>query len=266
MRSAARAISRSAARGTTVSSNGLRRDSLGTPVLCPTAPYLACGNCCAPAHQLTCSTVRLERAHERSCFFDTLAEYQWARDAAGLMPASIDQLVKPVIEVCEHYNVVPWQLTSAALDRYFTGPGKRARSTVRAKINKIDAYFVFLEQRYAGEIHRLFGSVVESPVAPFNRPRHRGDFGLREPPSQRAMREFVPAWRNALPQARKEAVACMQGLRHGEDSRPVRGTGRGAVRCRTRGRALGVGALGPVRGSGQGRAGVRAPAAGGVPV
>ncbi|WP_405996210.1 site-specific integrase [Streptomyces sp. NBC_00986] len=145
---------------------------------------------------------------ERSYFFDTLAEYQWARDAAGLMPASIDQLVKPVIELCEHYDVVPWQLTPAALDRYFAGPGKRARPTVLAKINKIDAYFAFLEQRYAGEIHRLFGAVVESPVDSFNRPRHRGDFGLRVPPSQRAMREFFKAWRDALPQARKEAVAC----------------------------------------------------------
>ncbi|MFC7983402.1 site-specific integrase [Streptomyces sp. NPDC057336] len=146
-----------------------------------------------------------------------------------------------MIEVCEHYNVVPWQLTSASLHRYFAGPGKRARSTVRAKINKIDAYFAFLEQRYAGEIHRLFDSVVESPVDPFNRPRQRGDFGLRVPPSQRAMREFFAAWRNASPQARKEAVACMQGLRHGEDRRPVRGTGGGAVRCGTQGRAPGVG-------------------------
>ncbi|WAU78497.1 hypothetical protein O1Q96_01320 (plasmid) [Streptomyces sp. Qhu-G9] len=53
---------------------------------------------------------------ERSYFFDTLAEYQWARDAAGLMPTSIDQLVKPVIELCELYGVVPWRLTPTALD------------------------------------------------------------------------------------------------------------------------------------------------------
>ena len=123
------------------------------------------------------------------------------------MPASIDQLVKPVIELCEHYDVVPWQLTPTALDRYFAGPGTRARSTVLAKISKMDAYFAFLEQRYAGEIHRLFGAVVESPVDPFNRPRHRGDFGLRVQPSQRAMREFFAAWRAVLPQSRKEAVA-----------------------------------------------------------
>lgn len=147
-------------------------------------------------------------ADQRAYFFDTLAEYQWARDAAGLMPSTIDQLVKPVIEVCDHYGLVPWELTPKHVDRYFAGPGKRARGTVRTKINNIDGYFAFLEQRYAGEIARRFGTAVESPVDPFNRPRHRGDFGLRIPPSQRAMREFFAAWRDALPQARKWAVSC----------------------------------------------------------
>jgi integrase/recombinase XerC len=79
---------------------------------------------------------------------------------------------------------------------------------VRAKITRIDGYFAFLEQRYAREISRLFGAMVESPVDPFNRPRHRGDFGLRMPPSQMAMTRFFAGWRNALADARKEAVAC----------------------------------------------------------
>jgi hypothetical protein len=62
---------------------------------------------------------------ERAYFFDTLAEYQWARDTAGLMPNTIDQLVKPVIEVCEFYDLVPWRLVPRDLDRYFAGPGKQ---------------------------------------------------------------------------------------------------------------------------------------------
>lgn len=49
---------------------------------------------------------RAEQQDERSHFLDTPAEYQWARDAAGLMPSTIDQLVKPV------------------LDHYFAGPGE----------------------------------------------------------------------------------------------------------------------------------------------
>ncbi|CAL2056672.1 protein of unknown function [Streptomyces murinus] len=86
--------------------------------------------------------------------------------------------------------------------------GKRAPSTLRAKFGKIDASFAFLEQCYAGEIMRRFGHGVESPIDPFNCPRHRGDFGLRIPPSQTAMRDSFGRWRVGLPNARKYLVAC----------------------------------------------------------
>ncbi|WP_405810239.1 MULTISPECIES: hypothetical protein [unclassified Streptomyces] len=124
------------------------------------------------------------------------------------MPGTIDQLIKPVIEVCEYFQLVPWQLQPRHVDHYFSGPGKRARSTIRTKMNQIDGYFAFLEQRYAGEIGRRFGVLVESPVDLLNRPRRRGDFGLRIPPSRAAMKEFFCRWHRDLPSARKEAVAC----------------------------------------------------------
>ncbi len=144
---------------------------------------------------------------ERTFFLDTVAEYQWARDVAGLAATTLDRLVKPVIEICEHYGEVAWRLTPRLVDKYFSGPGKRGRSTVRQKMNLLDSYFAFLEQRYAGEIARRFGVAVESPIDPFNRPRHRGDFGLRVPPSQRAAREFFARWRDSLDQARKPVIA-----------------------------------------------------------
>ncbi|MEV0449841.1 site-specific integrase [Streptomyces sp. NPDC050600] len=151
---------------------------------------------------------RISAQDEESFFLDTLSEYQWARDAAGLAPTTLDGLIKPVVEVCEYYGTVPWQLSSREIDRYFAGAGKRAPSTLRAKFGKIDAYFAFLEQRYAGEIMRRFGHGVESPIDSFNRPRHRGDFGLRIPPSQTAMRDFFVRWRADLPNARKYLIAC----------------------------------------------------------
>jgi integrase len=151
---------------------------------------------------------RMSAQDEESFFVDTLEEYQWARDAAGLAPSTLHHLVKPVIEVCEHYGTVPWRLTPREVDKYFAGAGKRAQSTLRNKITKIDGYFAFLEQRCAGEILRRFGAVVESPIDRFNRPRHRGDFGLRVPPSQTAIREFFARWRRELPAARKYTVAC----------------------------------------------------------
>lgn len=140
-------------------------------------------------------------------FHDTLAEYSWARDVAGVGAATLPKLLSPVIEVCRFYNVVPWRLSSRDLDGYFAGPGKRKHSTMRKKIIHIDCYFAFLEQRYRGEIARRFGVTVESPVDAFNRPRHRGDFALRIPPSRRAMTEFFQAWRADLPGARKYPIA-----------------------------------------------------------
>ncbi|MFE2587655.1 tyrosine-type recombinase/integrase [Streptomyces anthocyanicus] len=145
---------------------------------------------------------------EQAFFMDTLVEYQWARDLAGLASSTLDALTKPVIEVCDHYQLVPWRLTPRHVDAYFAGPGKRQAPTIRSKLNKIDHFFAFLEQRYAHEIFQQFGAMVESPIDPFNRQAHRGDFGLRVPPSARATKEFFAAWRSDLPNARKEAVAC----------------------------------------------------------
>jgi hypothetical protein len=73
---------------------------------------------------------------------------------------TLDHLVQPVLELCD-FDVVAWRLTPRQLDQYFAGPGKRASSTMRSKSNKIDHYFTFLEQRYAGEILRRFGVAVE---------------------------------------------------------------------------------------------------------
>ncbi|WP_251982802.1 hypothetical protein [Streptomyces violaceusniger] len=128
-----------------------------------------------------------DREDEQLFFMDTLVEYQWARDVAGLASSTLDGLTKPVIEVCDHYGVVPWRLSPRHVDAYFAGVGKRQAPTVRSKLNRIDHFFAFLEQRYAHEIFRRFGAAVESPIDPFNRHAHRGDFGLRVPPSARAV-------------------------------------------------------------------------------
>lgn len=144
---------------------------------------------------------------EQAVFLDSVAEYLWARDVAGLAAATLEHLTQPVIEICRHYDLVAWRLTPRHLDMYFAGPGKRGRGTMRSKINRLDHYFAFLEQRYGGEIARRFGVTVESPIDPFNRPVHRGDFGLRIPPSRRATREMFASWRTALDTARKPVIA-----------------------------------------------------------
>ncbi|MFC9840869.1 tyrosine-type recombinase/integrase [Rhodococcus sp. NPDC127530] len=152
-------------------------------------------------------TAAVSTGDEQSLFLDTVAEYQWARDTAGLAPATLDGLTKPIIEICRYYDLTPWRLTPRQVDKYFAGVGKRARATVRRKMTLIDNYYAFVEQRYAGEIARRYGVAVESPIDPFNRPKHRGDFGLRIPPSRRATREFFGRWRESLQDSRKPVIA-----------------------------------------------------------
>ncbi|WP_405834343.1 hypothetical protein [Streptomyces sp. NBC_01176] len=87
-----------------------------------------------PANLVTQQRRRQARitVHGKESFcLDTLSEYQSARDAAGLAPVTLDGVIRPVIEVCEFYGTVPWQLASRKVDRYFAGPGKRAQSTLR---------------------------------------------------------------------------------------------------------------------------------------
>lgn len=144
---------------------------------------------------------------EHDFFRNTLVEYGWARDVAGLSPATLQRIMYPVIEICDYFDCVPWRLTQKQFDQYFAGPGKRSHATIRKKTVQIDNYYRFLEHRYAGELLRAFGVGVESPVDPFNRPRHRGDFALRIPPTRRAMTAFFADWREALPRSRKYHVS-----------------------------------------------------------
>lgn len=101
-----------------------------------------------PADAGLADVVTLQRRREaevrdgdEDCFFaDTLLEYQWARDVAGLAPSTLEKLIKPVIEVAGYYGLPAWRLTPRQVDKYFAGPGKRAPATVRQKLNRIDGY------------------------------------------------------------------------------------------------------------------------------
>ncbi|KUN49319.1 hypothetical protein AQJ27_02025 [Streptomyces olivochromogenes] len=118
---------------------------------------------------------------EQGFYLETVSEYLWARDVAGPAPTTLENLVRPVMELCSFYDLVPWRLTPRYVDRFYVGQGRRARSTVRSELTKIDSYFAFLEQRCAGEIARRFGATVESPVDTFNRPVLRGTSACESP-------------------------------------------------------------------------------------
>ncbi|MGW1755396.1 hypothetical protein [Streptomyces mirabilis] len=48
---------------------------------------------------------------ERALYQDSLAEYVWPRDVAGLSPRTLESLVQPVLEICSYYDVMPWRLS-----------------------------------------------------------------------------------------------------------------------------------------------------------
>ncbi len=106
---------------------------------------------------------------EQSLFVDTLAEYQWARDVAGLAASTLDKLIQPIVEICQYYGVVPWRLTPRQVDRYFAGPGKRGRSTLRQD-----------------QPHRRLLRVPRAALRRRDRPPVRGRGGLADRPVQSA--------------------------------------------------------------------------------
>jgi hypothetical protein len=76
-------------------------------------------NAAEPAEESLTDVLTLQRqtaafsdsGDEVAFFLDTVAEYTWARDVAGLAATTLRQLVQPVIEVCDFYDTVPWRLT-----------------------------------------------------------------------------------------------------------------------------------------------------------
>ncbi|MFF8798071.1 hypothetical protein [Streptomyces globisporus] len=65
---------------------------------------------------------------EQGFYLETVSEYLWARDVAGLAPSTLENLVRPVLELCSFYDLVPWRLTPRHVDRFYTrgaGPVRR---------------------------------------------------------------------------------------------------------------------------------------------
>lgn len=137
-----------------------------------------------------------------------MAEYVLARLAHGVADSTIRSEIAAVAEFWEVVGVPVWEVTVAHAD-HFLGRHQRGNtaSTRRGKATAIDSFFAFLELRYAGEIHALTGQVVASPIDACNRPRHRGEFTVRVPPSSRDLAAFFVTWREALPHERRWLTA-----------------------------------------------------------
>lgn len=194
---------------------------------------------------------RMSAQDEEGFFVDALAEYQWARDSAELAPSTIDQLIKPVIEVCDFYGTVPWHLTPRDVDKYFAGPGKRAQHAPAE-----------------AQPHRRVLRLPRTALRPRDHDAVRRDGGVTGRPVQ----QVCPPWglRAADPTltdgdegvlrplagavaVRPEVRRGLPRLRHDEDRVPLRSTGCRAVLGDDRRHPLGTRPVGPVRRPGQGR-------------
>ena len=113
-----------------------------------------------------------------------------------------------VVEFLTHAGVHPWLVEPRHGDAFLSKACRGLQpSTRRQKAARIHGFYEFLELRHAGDIHRLTGAVVASPIDAANRPRHAGDVVYRPPPSMRAMAAFFRSWQDEVPTVRKFTTA-----------------------------------------------------------
>lgn len=137
-----------------------------------------------------------------------MAEFVLSRLAQGVADSTIRKELTAIDQFLVTAGVPAWEVEPAHADRYL-GHFQRgnAAATRIGKAASIDVFFAFLEQRYAGEIHELTGRLVASPIDACNRPKHRGEFKVRIPPSSRDLAAFFLAWRDSLASERRWLTA-----------------------------------------------------------
>lgn len=140
-------------------------------------------------------------------YLDVLAEYCWARDAAGMGGASIQSLTNRIDTFINHFREPPWRITHQMADNYFANEVAWGRSTSRKAMGQIAKFYRFIEVRYSDEVWRRFRVRVTSPIDEFNMPIHSGDFTVVRPPSRAEMMQYFGNWKDDLLEARKFAIA-----------------------------------------------------------
>lgn len=74
-----------------------------------------------------------------------------------------------------------------------------------ARAQALTTYFLFLELRHKGEIHRMTGRVVECPIDEKSRPQGSRDAALRIPPTEPEIKTLFTGWGGELATCRKFA-------------------------------------------------------------
>ncbi|MFJ7589448.1 tyrosine-type recombinase/integrase [Streptomyces sp. NPDC097617] len=139
---------------------------------------------------------------------DVLAGFVLARASAGLADGTIRGDVSHLEQVRSWFGRPLWEMKPPDADAYF---GRVVRSSSQgtrlAHAQSLSTFFAFLELRHRAELHALTGDVIASPLDEMNRPRGRGEIGLRIPPTDPEVALLFAGWREDLAGCRKFAPA-----------------------------------------------------------
>lgn len=139
---------------------------------------------------------------------DLFAEFVLARSAHGAADATVRAELAAVTEFLAWAGCYAWEVEPGDGDRFLAKAQRdKAVKTRQMKASRIATFYRFLEVRYQGEIHRLTGRVVTSPIDDVNRPRNTGPCTVRVPPSPTELAGFFARWREELTEARKWRTA-----------------------------------------------------------
>ncbi len=139
---------------------------------------------------------------------DLLAEFVLARSAHGVADATVRSELAAVTEFLDWAGCFAWEVEPGHGDRFLAEAQRdKAVKTRQVKAGRIATFYRFLEVRYQGEIHRLTGRVVTSPIDAVNRPISTGPCTVRVPPSSAELTAFFGRWRDELAEARKWRTA-----------------------------------------------------------
>ncbi|SNR98758.1 Phage integrase family protein [Haloechinothrix alba] len=139
---------------------------------------------------------------------DLFAEFVLARSAHGAADATVRAELAAVTEFLDWAGCYAWEVEPGHGDRFLVEAQQdRAVKTRQMKAGRIATFYRFVEVRYQGEIHRLTGRVVASPIDEVNRPRSSGSCTVRVPPSPAELAGFFTRWREELAQVRKWRTA-----------------------------------------------------------
>ena len=132
-------------------------------------------------------------------------QYALAMAAAGCGDRHVVASRAVIVAFARSVGRPLWDAAPQDADRFLAelrGRGQ-SRSTVSAKAAVVARFYEFVEQRYQGEIRRVAGVSVRSPVDEYNRPADCLKNSVRVPPSDAEVEALFRAWGPTLPEARK---------------------------------------------------------------